>query len=382
MIGIVGVPNSGKSTFFKALTLIEDVEIASYPFTTIKPNQGVAFVTHPCVCKELGVRCNPRNSKCINGIRFIPVKVMDVAGLVKGAHEGKGLGNQFLDDLRQADGLVQVVDISGHTDSEGRQGNGDPEEHIKILEEEIDYWVFGIIEKGLKRIERIAEAEKVPIERLLAQQLSGLGIKENEIKEAMKHADMGSMEFVSILRKVAKPIIIAANKIDILGAKDNYEKLRNKYKMIACSAESELALKEAAKHGLIEYIPGSSDFNILNESLLNESQKKALRFIKERVLKVYGSTGVQKVVDELVFSILNYIVVYPVANENKLADNKGNVLPDAFLVKKGTTVKELAEMIHSDIKEGFVTAIDARTKKRIAADYELRDGDIIRIMFK
>ncbi len=186
LVGIVGAPNSGKSTFFKALTLI-DVEIANYPFTTIKPNQGIAYVTTECPCKKLGVTCNPQNSLCRDGIRFIPVKLLDVAGLVPGAHEGRGMGNQFLNDLVQASGLIHVLDTSGKTDSEGKPcENHDPADTIKFLEYEIDEWIRGITVRAFEKIKKLSQTQKIPMEKLLAKQLSGLGIKEIDIKNAMK----------------------------------------------------------------------------------------------------------------------------------------------------------------------------------------------------
>ncbi|MEM4201360.1 MAG: GTPase, partial [Nitrososphaerales archaeon] len=112
LVGIVGKPNTGKSTFFNAATLM-NVPMANYPFTTIQPNYGVAYLRKDCVCKRLNVKDNPVNSVCVNGVRLIPVKLVDVAGLVPGASQGRGLGNKFLDDLRQADALIHVVDASG-----------------------------------------------------------------------------------------------------------------------------------------------------------------------------------------------------------------------------------------------------------------------------
>ena len=374
LIGLVGCPNSGKSTFFKALTLIP-VEIASYPFTTIKPNQGIGYVTAKCPCKELGVKCNPKNSKCINGIRFIPVKLMDVAGLVPDAHLGKGLGNQFLDDLMQASGLIHILDCSGRTNPEGKPEKTDPKEIIKVLEREIDEWIKGIIKRNLEKVRKKAEIRKIPIEKALAEQLSGLGIKEEDIKEARKKADLESEEFASILRKISKPILIAANKIDLPEAQENYEKIKNE-NVIPCSAEMELALKLAEKSGLIKYIPGSSNFEILRD--LPENQKNALDKIK-LILEKYGSTGVQKCLNKIVFEVLNQIVVYPVENENKFSDKKGNVLPDAYLLPKDSKARDLAYKIHTDFGDKFITAINCKTKMNIG-NSELKDGDIIKIV--
>src|SRR3989338_104438 len=113
-IGLVGAPSSGKSTFFKACTL-KDVKIAPYPFTTLEPNEGLAYVRAACPCREKAVNCG----KCISGVRFVPIKLWDVAGLVPDAHKGRGRGNAFLSDVMKSDALVHVVDMSGTVDYEG-----------------------------------------------------------------------------------------------------------------------------------------------------------------------------------------------------------------------------------------------------------------------
>jgi ribosome-binding ATPase YchF (GTP1/OBG family) len=383
LVGLVGLPNSGKSTTLKALTLA-DVQIANYPFTTIEANQAVGYVITDCPCTKLGVSCNPQNSKCVKGKRLVPVKLLDVAGLVPGAHEGKGLGNKFLDDLRQADGLVHVLDCSGLTDWEGKQRSvqdtWDPEKNIEVLETEIDEWLFDIIQRNVEKLETLARMKKVPVERLLAEKLSGLGIGEDDIKRSSKKADLKSREFATLLRKESKPIIIAANKIDRQGAHENYERMKGRQEnMIPTSAESELALREAAEHGMLEYMPGSGDFKIVSESL-SDKQRQALEFIKEEVLSKYGSTGVQNVLNSLVFDMLQYIAVYPVASIGKLSDGKGNVLPDVHLVRKGTTLKELAAKVHTTMADKFIGGLDLG-KKKVGADHELKDGDVVEILF-
>ncbi len=370
-IGIVGKTNTGKSSFFKAATLI-DVEIGNRTFVTIKPNQGVGFVTVSCPCKELGVKCNPNNSNCVNGIRFVPVKLLDVAGLVPGAHEGRGLGNKFLSDLTRADVLIYVVDISGTTDAEGQPTSGyDPSNDIKFLEEEIDLWFESVIKRNL---------EKIKDEKKAATVLSGLGIKERHILEALEKTGVEPSKLSRELRKLSLPIVVAANKIDVAGSDKNLDDAKNNFSdltIIPCSAESEIALKQASKSGVIEYITGSDNFKVKGK--VNEKQEKALEFVKKSVLEKYGSTGVQECLNKSVFDFLEYIVVYPVENENKLSDKKGNVLPDAHLMPKGSTVIDLAHKVHEDIGKNFIGAIDARTKKRIGADHELKNGDIISI---
>jgi ribosome-binding ATPase YchF (GTP1/OBG family) len=382
-IGLVGKPSSGKSTFFKAATLI-DVKITGIPFCTIKPNVGIGYVIIDCVCKEFGVKCNPRTGFCKNGKRFVPVKLIDVAGLVPGAHEGRGLGNQFLDDLRQASALIHIVDFSGLRDEEGRPTFGyDPSKDIEFLEEEIDLWFASIIEKAIKKFERsLVGKTKADLIEILAQQLSGLEISKEHIERALERASLADTKnFARILRKISKPILIAANKIDLKEAQENFERLKGKFPdIIPTSAEAEVALKKAAEKNLIDYLPGD-DFKIIDKSKLNESQIKVLELIKKEIIEKYGSTGVQDCLNKAVFDLLNYIAVYPVADSKKLTDKEGNVLPDVFLVPKGMSLKEFAFKIHSEIGEKFICGIDARTKKKLSADYQLQNKDVVEIAF-
>ena len=381
IIGVVGKPSSGKSSFFKAATMI-DVKISSVPFTTIKPNIGVGYVVIDCVCKSFGISCKPKHGYCKNGKRFVPVKLIDVAGLVPGAHAGKGMGNQFLDDLRQASALIHVVDATGQTDAEGKATTGhDPIEDIRFLEEEIDLWFASVIERALAKYKRqLEKASRSELLAMLSDSLSGLEITKQHIEQALDKAGISDVKkFATEIRKVSKPIIIAANKIDLKLARENFEKIKAVAgNAVPVSAEAEIALKKAAESGAIDYTPGNG-FEIKAE--LNEQQKKALEFLKREVVDRYGSTGVQECLNNAVFKLLDYIAVYPVADRNKLSDKDGNVLPDVFLVPKGTTAKQLAAKVHTELADKFVRGIDARSKRRLAADYELKNGDVVEIMF-
>jgi ribosome-binding ATPase YchF (GTP1/OBG family) len=303
-IGVVGKANVGKSTFFKAATLM-DILIANYPFATIKPNHGVGFVKIDCTDTFFNTQCNPREGFCINHKRFVPVDIIDVAGLVPGAHEGKGLGNQFLDDLRQAHALIHVVDFAGTTNERGEPvnpGSRDPYEDIKFLDEEIDYWYLGILNKGWERFARQTQQEHTDVSKALGKQLSGLMITEEMVEDVIRKlklskdtltswTDNDLMDIARELRKMTKPMIIAANKMDIPIAQENYARIKSAHPeltIIPCSAESELALKEAAKHQLIKYIPGDSDFEFIDEGKLTDKQKFALNFIRDNVLKCHG----------------------------------------------------------------------------------------------
>ena len=390
IIGLVGKPSSGKSTFFKAATLAE-VAIAPYPFTTIDKNEGVAYVKTGCVEGELKVKCQPKFGYCKDGIRFIPTKLIDVAGLVPGAHAGKGRGNQFLDDLREADILIHIVDASGKTNAEGNPADDyNVLEEVRFLQDEIDLWLYDmLVKKGATFSRRLAQGGKLSLE--LAKQLSGLKVTEEAVVRVMKHLNLSEsvlkwkkedvLAFSRGIRKEAKPIIIAANKADTKTAEQNIKKMKEAFPetlIIPCSSESELALREAAKHGLIDYVPGESEFKVKGQ--LSDQQKKALSFVQENVLEKYGNTGVQQCLNESIFGFLGMVVAYPVDNETKLADKYGKVLPDAFLMPRGATALDFAEKIHTDFAKTFAGAIDVRTHKRLAKDYKIRDKDVLRII--
>lgn len=392
LIGLVGKPSAGKSTFFKAATLM-DILIASYPFATIKPNTGVGYVRINCLCKDLNTKCNPRTGSCNGEIRFVPVELMDVAGLVEGASEGKGLGNQFLNDLSRADAFIHVVDISGTTDSEGKEGTGDPLKDVEMLEHELDLWYLSILKKVWKVFARTLQIEKKELSKAIAKQFTGLNIKEENVIQALKKlkfdeekpdqwTDEQLLKFSHELRHLTKPMIIAANKIDKPNSKENYDRLVEKYPeliIIPCSADSELSLRQATKAELIKYTPGEKDFT-LNEEKLNDKQKEALKSIKENVLEKYEfGTGVQEILDKAVFSLLKYIAVFP-AGVHKLADSEGRILPDCFLVPEGTTALEFAFRIHSDLGNNFIKALDARTKQAVGKEHILKHRDGIEIV--
>ena len=381
-IGIVGKPNVGKSTFFKALTLV-DVEIANYPFTTIKANIGVGYVRTECACKKFGVRCSPNNSYCINQNRFIPVKLIDVAGLVPGAHEGKGLGNTFLDELRRADALIHVVDISGQTNELGEPTTGhDPEMDISFLEDEIDLWFYGVLKRNWGKIQGKVKYQKQNLVKELGDVLSGLGITEEQIRQAAKSINLSDSptdenlkDFAVKLREISKPMIIACNKSDITTT--YLDRLEN-HDAVPCCAEAELALRGAESSKVIEYLPGDSNFKIV--ASLDEKQDRGLDFIRTHILEKLGSTGLQKCLNTAVFKTLDQMVVYPVEDDNKLIDSKGNVLPDAHLMPRGSTALDLAYKIHTDIGDKFIGAIDCKTRRKVGKDHSLEDGDVIKIL--
>ena len=394
LVGVVGKPNVGKSTFFAAATL-KDVPIADYPFTTIQPNMGVAYLRAQCVCRELGVKDTPRNSLCVDGVRLIPVRLVDVAGLVEGASQGRGLGNQFLDDVRQADALIQVVDASGSTDLEGRKvppGTNDPLKDIEMVEHEFDLWVFGIIKKDWDRQSRSLEQTGGKVAEHLANRLTGLSVTFADVEQVILHLKLRTekpshwtddelMQFVVGIRKLTKPSLIAANKADLPAAPPNIDRLKQTGRtVVPCASEAELLLRRAAEHGLVTYTPGDRTFGVPSPEKLSPAQKNALGMVEERVVKVYGGTGVQDAINAAYFGLLKAIVVFPVEDETKLSDKGGKVLPDAYVMKGGSTALDLAKTVHSELAAGFLYAIDARTGKRLAGDHRLNNRDVVKIV--
>ena len=318
---------------------------------------------------------------------------MDVAGLVPGASEGKGLGNQFLDDLRQADVFIHVVDASGTTDVEGKPTEGyDPCNDVRFLENELNKWFHNILIKVWKSFARKAELEHIKFSEAVTKQFSGLKVDEEQVKEVLRKASLPEkasvwndeqlMEFASKLRELSKPMIIAANKADLPNSRRNIERMQIQFPELLiypCSSDFELALREAAKSGLIEYIPGEENFRVLKE--LSDKQKQALDKIKKNVLDVYKGTGVQEILNLAVFDFLKYLAIFP-AGSHKLADSKGKILPDCFLLPPRSTALDFAYFLHTDFGKNFVKAIDARTKKALGKDYKLKNRDALEIMTK
>jgi len=385
-IGLAGKPNSGKSTFFKASTLA-DVEIANYPFTTIHPNKGVTYVRVKCPCIEKDHRCG----NCVDGIRYVPIELIDVAGLVPDAHMGKGLGNTFLDDLRQAQAIIHVIDVAGCTDIEGNPvdiGCHDPVEDVQFLNHEITMWMVGILKRNWQKLSRKTQGENLKIERVLAEQLAGAGVEESQVIEALlmtrldhnitKWTDEEIIDLCDKIRVISKPMIIAANKADIAPAQ-NLEKLKAVGGIVVpTSAAAELALRSASKAGVINYDLGDKDFSIISQDL-SPAQHKALESIRNFLHKMHN-TGIQECINKAVFELLDLIVVYPVEDEGKWTDRHGKMLPDAFLMKRGSNAHQLAYKVHSDIGDRFLYAVDAKTKMRLGEKHELENGSVVKIV--
>lgn len=394
-IGLIGKTNTGKTTFFNAATLSHS-EVSTYPFTTKKPERGMGNAITPCVHTEFNVQDQPQNSKCSDGWRFIPVELIDLPGLIKDAWAGKGLGNQFLSVATQSDALLHVVDVSGSVDASGKitdVGNGDPISDAADIEEELIMWYLKLLEGNRDKISKLVNADTEPIVAL-TDVFRGIGVKEYHVKEALKatkledkHFDNFDMhdskKFAAYLRHVSKPTLIVANKIDLPGADKNFDRLREKYFdtiTVPASADSELSLRRAEQAGLIKYVPGSEQFEILQKDKLNKKQMAALDFITKDILGEYMRTGVQFAINVTVFKLLKMNSIYPIAVPEKLSDKKGRVLPDLILMKDGSTVEDLAKEIHTDLTKGLLYAKDLRYGVRLPLRYQLRDRDVVSLV--
>ena len=387
-IGLLGKANVGKSTFFSAATETM-VPTGNFPFTTIDPNVGVAYIQSKCACTHFGI--DHKNELCSNGIRSIPVKLIDIAGLVPGAHEGKGLGNQFLDDARQAEVLIHVVDIAGTTDIQGQPvpiGSHDPLEDVEFVQEEFVQWFVDILKREWDKLTREIDQKRAKLTDGIAKRFTGLGIKDYQVQDVLQRlrlisknpkvwTDTDLLTFVKELRKTTKPIIIAANKADLCKDLEIIKKISDP--TIPCSAETELLLRKAVKSGFVNYNPGDDKFSIVDGKEILPAQKKALDVVKTVFSKIH-TTGIQKILNTAVFDSLKFIVVYPVEDESKLTNKDGDVLPDAKLLPEGSTAKDLAGLIHADIAKGFLHAIDCKTKQRIGGDHNLKNGDVVKII--
>jgi ribosome-binding ATPase YchF (GTP1/OBG family) len=386
-LALAGKPNAGKSTFFKAATLA-DVDVANYPFTTIDPNRGVTHVRTECPCLDLEGRCD--NERCHHGKRYVPVELLDVAGLVPGASEGRGLGNQFLDALMDADAVLNVIDAAGATDAEGEPvevGTHDPVDEADFVETELVQWLAGIIERNWETVERRSRSPDFDLETTLTDVLSGLGASEPAVvaclraldypEDPIQWTDDHRTALACELRERTKPLLLVANKVDI-APPGNVDRLRELDRPVQpATADGELALRRGAEGGALRYDPGDESFDIVGD--VSGSQREGLDRIRE-VMATHGGTGVQAALDAAAFDLLDHIVVFPVENETRWTDGQGNVLPDAFLLPAGSTPPDLAYAVHSDIGDGYLHAVDARTDRRIGEDHELSDGDVIKIV--
>jgi ribosome-binding ATPase YchF (GTP1/OBG family) len=394
-VGLIGKTNTGKTTFFNSATLLS-AEISNYPFTTKRPITGNAHAITLCVHREFNLQDNPKNSRCIDGWRFIPVELVDLPGLIKGAWEGKGLGNQFLSVAAQSDALLHIVDASGSIDASGKiaePGTGDPVADVADIEEELVMWYLKLLEANRDKISRAISSGMNTV-AAITEVFRGIGVKDDHVKLALVQNNLTetafdnfgtqeSKDFCWSLRDISKPTLVVANKVDLPTAMQNFKRLREEYRdviIVPASADAELTLRRAESRGIIRYIPGDERFEINDQTKLNDKQKWALNFIRKDILGEYMRTGVQFAINVAVFKLLRMNAVYPVADIQKFSDKHGNVLPDIYLMRSGSTVEDLAKEIHSELAKGLLYALDGRDGLRLPVNYQLKDRDVLSIV--
>ncbi|MFP3222552.1 MAG: YchF-related putative GTPase [Nitrososphaeria archaeon] len=397
-IALIGKTNAGKTTIFNTVTGRNE-PIGNYMFTTQNPVSGTTYVTSPCVHKEFGVIDNPINSKCIDGWRYIPIEIIDLPGLIKGASYGRGLGTRFLSEAMKADAFIHVVDASGSIDEDGRiaePGTGDPFRDYQEIEGEIVQWYKNLLENNLDKILKKIETTKNEQQAInvVYETLAGVKITKLHIIQALEDMGVSVYDFrsmsdeklwrlASLLRDISKPTLIVANKMDIPVADSGFKQLKDKIKdkiIVPVSANLELLLKRAEQKGTVRYNPAEENFLVIDSSNLSKDEKKALDFFNKFLIREMMRAGMQFALNVAVFKLLRMNVVYPVADPKKLSDKKGNVLPDAYLVPDGSTVKDLAEIIHSELAVGLLYAIDIRTGLRLPPTYRIKDRDVLHLV--
>ncbi|KAL4977338.1 P-loop containing nucleoside triphosphate hydrolase protein [Aspergillus desertorum] len=384
LIGLVGKPSSGKSTTLNSLTDASS-KVGNFPFTTIDPQRAIGYLQIDCACQRYGVadKCKPNYGACTNGKRSVPIELLDVAGLVPGAHQGRGLGNKFLDDLRQADALIHVVDVSGTTDAEGKATRGyDPSQDIEWLRSEIVRWVLGNLMQKWGSIKRRHMAIKATAVETLQNQFSGYGSTPSTVvrcldrlalKEPLEEwSDETVEQVVEAFIDEKFPTVFALNKIDHPDADKNISKIakmQDPQRIVLCSAISEVFLRKLAKQNYIKYTEGS-EFVDTREDLIadgdpdggglremDEKLKTRVENLRDMVLYRFGSTGVVQCLSRAA-EILGLVPVFPVRNLHTFSSGAGTAaFRDCVLVKRNSTVGDVARKVMGDVPISYIEGV-------------------------
>ncbi|XP_069124327.1 uncharacterized protein [Argopecten irradians] len=354
VIGLVGKPSAGKSTFFNAATTVDLAKTGAHPFTTIEPNIGKAFYSIVCPCERLDKRCDAAHGHNFSGKRYVPVLLKDVAGLVPGAWEGKGRGNRFLNDLLDADVLIHVIDASGTTNEKGEETQGyDPANDIRWLHQEIHQWIFqnvwsrwdSISKRPSKLIDMFTgyHANRATIHSAL----HNAGIGERELgaiagwKESVLH------QIVDQFLRLRFPMLLVLNKADKPEATTIIERLQTDledWKTIAVSARTECLLQKLSKEGSVQYDYGSDTFQVISDTPDTQRTITELQRVSKDIFKRYGSTNVHEALCEAV-KLRPPTYAFPVHCLDTLRSvgrpPREAVLRDCVSLRPGTRVEEL-----------------------------------------
>ncbi|XJO76292.1 hypothetical protein BDV3_006836 [Batrachochytrium dendrobatidis] len=357
-------------------------KVGNFPFTTIKPNQGMAYVLIDCPCSRFDKQslCKPRYGKCVQGKRHVPIKILDVAGLVPGASQGNGLGNQFLDDLRTADALIHVVDVSGTTDESGKVTVGyNPINDIDWLKSEISNWIYFNLWKKWGNIVRRHMATRSSTAETLQLQFSGYGANLAMVNRFLdkfpdkRSLDMWNSDTVMMMVNafIAErfPTLVALNKIDLPDSDKNIDLISRKYgqdNIVLVSALAETFLRKLHKQKFIKYHEGTDVFELAEDQVdpsveeklltLDDKARNRLERVQDLVLFRYGHTGVQECLQQMI-ALLKLVPVFPVRNINSFSSSSGTrmggVFRDCMFVQPGTTIRQLAGMVHPDLDKYY-----------------------------
>lgn len=335
--------------------------VGNFPFTTIEPNVGVSAFEVRCACAalQLSAQCRPKHGSCVNGVRSVPVKVLDVAGLVPGAHEGLGLGNAFLGDLCGAHVLLHIVDASGTTNEKGEETSGyNPVNDAEWLELEIEQWIHKNLMKHWPAAARRHATKKQSVAKTLQALLGGYGAKTSIVQEVLATEGVQDpcdlttwdeervRQFTRDFIAARFRLVLVLNKIDKKDAERWLPKLLAKYtdesRVVLCSAAAETALRGLARKGHIVYDrrtntlePGSVE--------MTDKQRRTFESIRDMIVERFGSTGVQEAINCAVKQA-GVVVVYPVRSIHTMMGSEG-VLSDAMTVRRGTTFGEVGTML-------------------------------------
>ncbi|RDA82652.1 hypothetical protein CP532_0122 [Ophiocordyceps camponoti-leonardi (nom. inval.)] len=396
LIGLVGKPSAGKSTTLNSLTDASSKVGPSSPprflyeifcFTTIDPQRAVGYLQIDCACArfDLSDRCRPNHGSCVSGRRSVPIELLDVAGLVPGAHEGRGLGNRFLDDLRHADALIHVVDASGTVDAEGKPTRGyDPSVDIAWLRAEIVAWILGNLMQRWPSIRRRHVAVKATALDTLVAQFSGYGadagligraLDRAAVREPLESWDDGTIRHVVDSFVDEKfPTVVALNKIDHPDADKNIAKIAKAHdpaSIVLCSAISEIFLRKMAKQGYIRYVEGSDVVDTKEDLIeegdpdggglkeLDDKNRTRIENLKDMVLFRFGSTGVVQLLTRAA-DLLGLVPVFPVRNTTTFGSGASDsrfVFRDCVLVNKGSTVADVARKVMGDAPIAYIEGV-------------------------
>ncbi|XOB42616.1 MAG: DUF933 domain-containing protein [Candidatus Nealsonbacteria bacterium] len=331
-IGIIGLPNVGKSTIFKALTK-KEVKIAPRPFTTINPNIGKVSVPDKRL-KDLSGIMGPEKTTPTT------IEFVDIAGLVKGAHKGEGLGNQFLAQIKNCDAVIQIVRAFNKPEIENILGVINPEKEIEVINVELLMKDLETLENAISKMEKKREVKKSEILKKIKSQIS-----EGNLLSKINLTDEERLEIKEYQLLTTKPIIYILNT----NGKTEFSKPLFNHLLINLKDEE----------GFLD---------------LSEKEKKELEFesqLDEAILACYNS--------------LDLITFFTVAGGKEVR---------AWTITKDSEIKKAGNAVHSDFKDRFIRAevissselilsgswSKAKEKglvKTVGKDYKVKDGDVI-----